>query len=296
MALVGFYAADLALIAAGIAVYSNTWLDPLVRATGGLINDTLLVNVVGIALVAGGVVLGLGRLRPADVGFRWSDAPRALVVSLVLWLAAQAVAVVLTWIGPNALAPNPLWARRGLLGVLGLLLAQVLGNALLEEVGYRGFLLPQLCLRLGWVAGPRRRLALAVVISQTLFALMHVPTRLWEGVTGPELAGSLLVVFALGLLLALLYLRTGNLPLVVGVHALMNAPTLLVASRVGHEIVEGIAVLLLVLWPQLTWTPRSWHAIARHWEMTPRRREHQRDATLAGAFARRPERTGSWLR
>jgi membrane protease YdiL (CAAX protease family) len=138
--------------------------------------------------------------------------------------------------------------------VLGLLLAQVLGNALFEEVGYRGFLLRQFELRLGWVTGRRRRLAVAAALSLALFALMHVPNRLSAGFAGADLATSVLIALALGVLLTLLYLRTGNLLLVVGVHALINTPTLLVASPASHEIVEVLAVLLLVAWPRLTRT------------------------------------------
>ena len=256
-ALVAFYPAHLALVALAMSVFSNAWLDPLERATRGLVTSTLVVNLVGLAIVGGGVVLGLGRLRPEDVGLRRSDAGRALALLLALWLAALAAALARAWVGQGEPAPNPQWARRGILAVLGLLLAQLLGNALLEELGFRGFLMSQLRLRLAWVPGPRRRLAAAVAVSQGLFALMHVPNRLREGAAGFELVGSVAVAFALGVLLAALYLRTGNLLLVVGIHSLMNAPTLLVESRFSHEIVEGLAALLLLVWPRLTWLTRS---------------------------------------
>jgi membrane protease YdiL (CAAX protease family) len=62
------------------------------------------------------------------------------------------------------------------------------------------------------------------------------------------------VVMAVGVLLALLYLRTRNLLLVVGVHALINTPTLVVATPFSVEIVEVLAVLVLLVWPRLTWT------------------------------------------
>jgi membrane protease YdiL (CAAX protease family) len=197
VALPAFYAGDLALIGFGMAVFSNTWFDRLVRATGGLVTDTLLVNLVGIPLLVGGIALGLGRLRPTDIGLRRADLPLALVVLLALWLATQAVALALAWT-TGSVVPHPSWAHRGTLGVLGLLLAQVLGNGLLEEIGYRGFLLPQLHHRLGRVVAPRFRLAAAVAVSQALFAAAHAPNRVREGVAGAALVGSVLIPLALG--------------------------------------------------------------------------------------------------
>jgi hypothetical protein len=61
--------------------------------------------------------------------------------------------------------------------------------------------------------------------------------------------GALLVVFGLGVLFALLYLRTSKLLLVVGIHALVNAPTMLVANPLSHEIVVALAIALLLSWP-----------------------------------------------
>jgi membrane protease YdiL (CAAX protease family) len=252
VSLVVFCAGHLALIAVALTVFEGTWFDPLVRATNGLVNDTLLVNLLGLPLLVGAVVLWLGHLRPADVGLRRADLPLALAVLLLLWLATQAIALAVACATTDAVTPHPLWARRGVSGVLGLLLAQVFGNAVLEEVGYRGFLLRQLHLRLDRVAGRRTRVVLAVTISQALFAVMHLPNRLREGDAGAGLVWSVLIAFGLGVLLALLYLRTNNLLLVVGVHALINTPTLLVASPVSHEIVEGLAVLLLVPWSRIT--------------------------------------------
>lgn len=91
---------------------------------------------------------GLSPLRPTEVGLGWSDLPSAIALVLLVWVAAQVLGRVLGVATAHTVQLNPLWERRGVSGVLGLLLAQVLGNALLEEVGFRGFLMPQLNLRL----------------------------------------------------------------------------------------------------------------------------------------------------
>ena len=117
LALVAFVVGHLALLAFGIGVYANPWFDTLVHATGGLVNDTLLVNLLGLTLLVGGVMLGRGCLRPADVGLRWSDLRQALAVLVLLWLATQAVAVALAWASTGSVAPVELPRKRGHLSI-----------------------------------------------------------------------------------------------------------------------------------------------------------------------------------
>jgi hypothetical protein len=79
--LLAFYVADLLLTGVAIAVFSNRSFDPLVRATGGLINDTLVVNLLGVVVLVGGVILWLGRMRQRT----WASASRRRQVRCSLW-------------------------------------------------------------------------------------------------------------------------------------------------------------------------------------------------------------------
>lgn len=257
-ALFAFVAGHLAFLGFSLAVFANEWFDPLVKASRGLLTDTLLVNLLGLVVVVGGVIFGLARLRPADVGWRWSDLPQASLVLAIVWLATQAIAAALAMATTGTLSPHPLWAQRGVLGVLGLLLAQLVGNALFEEIGYRGFLFSQFAVRLRGIKDSRLRVTLAAALSLAIFAVMHLPNRVGQGYAGRDLALLILIALALGTLLLLLYLRTKNLPLVVGIHALMNAPTLLVAAPISNEIVEILAILLLVAWRDRTDRALGW--------------------------------------
>ena len=65
----------------------------------------------------------------------------------------------------------------------------------------------------------------------------------------------LVAPFVLGLLFALVYVRTGNLFVTIGLHALVNDPVLLVDAG-GVVLVPILLVVLtiLVAWPSLmTW-------------------------------------------
>ena len=131
--------------------------------------------------------------------------------------------------------------------MVGLVLTQIFGNALFEEIAYRGFMFPQLYLRMtGLRARPWARLALALLISQGLFALSHIPNRIYLGMTPSEIALDLLMLLGWGTLYTLIYLRTDNLFIVVGIHALGNTPTTLFRT-VPLLSGDGASILIYTL-------------------------------------------------
>lgn len=251
--------ADFALTAGAVGVFALGWLAPIQRATGGLLDETLIANLILFAVVVGGIVFGLGRLRPRDVGLRRERLiPAALAVALI-WLWMQLAIGVWSLVSGQGLAIDPAWARFGALVVLGNALGQFCGNALYEEVVWRGVTLPQFYRR--FAAGAQKPLArglsvgaliAALAVSQGLFALRHIPVRLWQGFSLGDLPAEIAALFVLGALFVALYLRTRNLFLVIGVHALYNAPTALLAHGGGVALPAlGLAALVLLLWPRL---------------------------------------------
>lgn len=222
------------------------------EATGGFVQLTLLLNVALLLVVVGGFVGLLGGLRLRDLTLNRADLRVGVLVTLGAWLALQVVGALALVAQGQPVAVNEYWTAGNALAVLGLLAAQLFGNALYEEVLYRGFLLNQVRHKLaGRFSGltPRRALLAAVLLSQFVFALVHVPGRL---VTYPPAAipGSLVVVFVLGVLLAVLYYRTGNLFVAVGLHAFINAPTMLVGDpAIGNLTAVVLVVVVAAVWP-----------------------------------------------
>jgi membrane protease YdiL (CAAX protease family) len=262
--------ADFALTGGAVAVFALGWLAPVQRATGGLIDETLIANLILFAVVVVGIVFGLGRLRPRDVGLRRERlAPAALAVTLI-WLWMQLVIGVWSLASGQGLAIDPAWARFGALAVLGNALGQFFGNALYEEVVWRGLALPQFYRRCAgrWPAArglSMAALVAALVISQGLFALRHIPVRVWQGASLADLPAEIALLLVIGVIFALLYLRTCNLFLVIGIHALYNAPTALLAhGGVAALLALGMVVLLLLIWPHaLSWGRTGPHASSR---------------------------------
>jgi membrane protease YdiL (CAAX protease family) len=254
----------IAVVAASYALAAgfNAWFaaDDLPRTiaqrSGGWINPNLLMFV-PMTLLVGGLLLVRGRLRPASLGLGLRSLPIGVALLVTLWcliqlgaaLAAAAHGVGLEW--------HPAWIDPGPGYVLGFLIAMILGTALFEEIVFRGYLLPQVGMRLNGFRSRHVRIGLAILLSSLVFASWHLPTLIIHQALDPSAAavqlGSLTCA---GVLLSLLYLRTGNLYVTMAVHALVNAPTLLVATPVPGSFLAGVlGVALIIAGPRLRGLP-----------------------------------------
>src|SRR5690606_19525312 len=218
--------------------------------------DTLTANLVGLALLVVGLLFAVGRLRPADVGLRARDVGGGLAFTAAYFGLLQ----VALWVfaGLGGLEVVNLWAGVGAATAGYLLLAQLIGNALYEEVAFRGFLLPQLFVKFRRL-GRAVAIVLAALASQFLFALAHVPNRLWiSGLSPAELPGALLPLFLLRLHFAALYLLTGHPFVVVGVHAINYEPLLALVGDGGQALDASYFGFALVVSLALAVTWRMW--------------------------------------
>ena len=222
--------------------------------TAGLVSSTLLANTMMLAIVVGFLHL-VGGLSAGDLGLRSTHLPIALGVTFALWLGVNLLQMAYALGKHIPVAVNPDWEKLGAPRMLGILLGQILGNALFEEIMFRGFLFQQMRLRL-LRAGrkPITALMLGLGTSQAIFAAIHVPLRLKSGMALSDLPTELALLFMLGVLLALLYWRTGNLFVAVGIHALSNAPLLAVQEQVDLStkgaIAAGASLIVMLLWPR----------------------------------------------
>lgn len=222
--------------------------------TAGLVSSTLLANAVTLAVVVAFIHL-IGGLSADDLGLRPTQLLLALGITFAVWLGVNVLQVAYTLGKHIPVAVNPEWERLGAPRMLGVLLGQILGNALFEEIMFRGFLFQQMRLRL-LRAGcrPTTALMLGLGISQAIFAAIHVPLRLKSGIALSALPTELALLFMLGVLLALLYWRTGNLFVSVGIHALSNAPLLAVQEQIdlsmNGAIAAGASLIVMLLWPR----------------------------------------------
>jgi membrane protease YdiL (CAAX protease family) len=222
--------------------------------TAGLISPTLLANAMMLVVVVGFLRL-VGGLSAGDLGLRPTHLTLALGVTFAVWLGVNLLQMTYALGKHISVAVNPDWERLGAPRMLGIFLGQILGNALFEEIMFRGFLFQQMRLRLLRAeCRPTTALMVGLGLSQAIFAAIHVPLRLQSGMSLSALPMELALLFVLGVLLALLYWRTGNLFVSVGIHALLNTPLLAVREQMdlgtNGAIAAGASLIVILLWPR----------------------------------------------
>lgn len=222
--------------------------DPLLAALGGIVGSTFVASIAGLVIELP-ILLGLGRLALRDVGLSAKSVFGGLAVMLAAWLVVQVILATAALIHGDGLALaadiDRLHAR--------MLVDQVAGNALSEEVLYRGFLLVQLVVLARRFTIPRAAWIAGFLASQLLFALSHLPMR-WIAMDlhGAALLTNLGSTAWFGIVCGIIYVRTGMLGIVIGYHALSNLPFTIVESPLDPKaLYTGAIVVLLVAWPLL---------------------------------------------
>ena len=225
---------------------------PVELATGGLVTAITLSGLLSWAVLVGGGMLAAGRLRPRDLGLSLGHLRDAGPVLLGLWLTVQVAHAALgSATGELTLAASA--SSRTLAEAAGLRLQAVVGSGLLEEVLYRGFLLTQVFVLLRSRVGRDRALVWAVVASSLYFGLNHIPAYSRAGLAPAEVAVFVGQCVLVGALFGALFLRTGNVLVVAGAHALINDPVALFATSIDPALVALVAVAgLMLAWPALT--------------------------------------------
>jgi membrane protease YdiL (CAAX protease family) len=236
---------------------SQVWM-PLREASFGLVHPALIVGLVCMLLVVGVALVAMGRFRPHELGLALGKLPDAIVYTLLVWTMMQLLAIALSrFAGETPRLVAELDESGGYL--VGQLLAQLAGNALCEEVLFRGFMFVQLgVLFHRWLPDqPRVGLVAAGLVSSVAFAVAHLPHR--QGVGGGYADWSALAMdqgwlVIWGCVYCWLYARTDNLWFVVGVHALANARTMLVTAPYFVEYLpfsQMLGVGIALVWHRL---------------------------------------------
>lgn len=228
-----------------LVVFKSNILDPIYSLTYGLINQTLIVNIVDIIIFIVIIILKSGKLTFFDIGVKKNRLLSAVVAIVTLWVFMQVLNIIIELIIDGKPIFNNEWYKYGVTGMFGEFIAQLFGNCLFEEIAFRGFLLVQICKKL---RNTKWNLFIGVVVSQLLFAIMHIPNRIYSGMDIFEILPSIIIVFIIGLLFASVYLVTDNLFLVIGIHTLLNTPLLVFNGLMSIWVIAISTIIILIIW------------------------------------------------
>ena len=195
-------------------------------------------------MVVGGLLFGVARLGPSDVGLMRGKFLQGIVTTIVVWVAIQLTTVISEYLT----AEGPVLARSWLSSRVGSrlvwFLVMLLGAGLFEKVVNRGFLYPQMWLK--FRGSHAVRMTAAFVVSQCLFALAHIPAHIIvRHMSARQITMTVLAQGVAGVMLALLYLRTRNLWIAMGIQALVNAPRGLFTAQMPAETLPLLLVIVL---------------------------------------------------
>ncbi len=224
----------------------------LIDITKGLIHPILLYDLIALVILCI-IIFGWGHLKPREVGVVRKALKPALLFFLGFWIVAQGCFAILSLISTGTLEWNIAWEQNWV-AVIGLLIAHLFGTAVYEDLAFRGFMLPQLFLKFGGSPDnqTRRPIVYAILVSQIVFSLSHIPTLISAGAHSGFIIARLGAALFLGIIMALLYMRSCNLFLIVGIHALIDTNTSLfnnIEDSVEHAVYAALMILVLIIWP-----------------------------------------------
>lgn len=179
------------------------------------------------------------------IPINWKNLLAALFVAALAWSVYALVQSVMSQVQIAdelaALREIPAWK------IGANILSTWIFVGLAEELLFRGYFLTRIK-RFFENRGMPRVTLLAILISSLMFAVWHFPVRIFELVNGESSCAlillSMLVLFALGIGFAWLFIRTNNILLVGLVHGVMDFP--LIGEESQLSFVMLIAAILIV--------------------------------------------------
>jgi membrane protease YdiL (CAAX protease family) len=241
--------------------FESEFLLNIQKETRGLLDPNLIIfSFMNIVLVIFLLVFkekipfhALGLIRPKQ----------GIYTFILIWFFSQVIIIGINLFQGNDLMLNNIWTRWGAGYVVGYLFAMIFGTALFEEVAFRSYLFPQFYLSIKL----KNRLFWAVLLSSIIFSLWHIPSLInIVKLPLPAIAIRLVMLFVVGIISCIAYLRTGNIYVMIAIHALNNAPTPIFQSTVNpSSIIVILSLILLLIWPYLFGHSniKEWYSISK---------------------------------
>jgi membrane protease YdiL (CAAX protease family) len=245
-----FFASSIGILLLFLLLYQTGVPQIIQDISRGLIHRTLLLNTLLLLGAVYGVLIRYGGMRALDLGMDINKLPPAAILGALIWVFVQLIQGLVGYITNGTITIDPTWNTDATSNI-GLFIGMLFGTALYEEIGFRGYLLTQFINKLNKPWSKVYTISLALIISQALFTLLHIPwmimNRGWTTAIIPDLLFS---VFMNGIIYGLFYLRTKNLFFVIIVHALGNAPIGLIEAPIDpSSITLLLAIICYIAWP-----------------------------------------------
>jgi membrane protease YdiL (CAAX protease family) len=220
-------------------------LQSLSNYTGHILHPTFTVNVL-LSICMGFLLCYIGGLRAKDFAIFHKQILPAVGFTLLAWAIIQLSPLL----SGDALVVDPIWSEQGELmhRFSRFFIGQLFGNALYEELIYRALLISQFTILFRKKCSTTKALIFAVICSQLVFALLHIPHRIVSGIPFDQMIVPVANLFIAGLLFSALFFLSKNIFIPVGVHALANkSPNIFEQCENQFGVISIILIFLAIL-------------------------------------------------
>jgi membrane protease YdiL (CAAX protease family) len=218
-------------------------------ATKGLITHTLLNYLVMYFIFIYLILIKASHIEPIKLGLDKKKLSQGILTAAVLLILLQLFGAIYSYAAFGKLTLNEV--MKNWTAVIGYYIELFAGVALFEEVVYRGFLIPQIFIRLKVKRSKASKIAITLALSQVIFAVVHLPVRIASGMSFGEAVITLVYVFFIGIVFAFTYLLTDNLYIAMAIHALWDASVnnlaTMFSSQCSAVIIALFAFILMYI-------------------------------------------------
>lgn len=226
-------------------LFKIKYFEKIAEGTNYIIQPTFIANFLAI-IIFSFIIFYLGKLKLNDFFINRNKIKQGLKWTLLIWFIVQ-----LFSLGFSYFSENKIVFTDKLNILTGSFIGQFFGNAFLEEGLYRGLILIQFYLILRLKFNEKKSIIFAIITSQLLFSLIHIPNRLLINQVDNLLA-NLIKLFIVGVIFSLIYLKTKNLIFLIGVHSLINMPFIINETNFPIPlIVLLVTVIISIFWNKL---------------------------------------------
>lgn len=222
--------------------------------TEGIVDSLFVLSLIKVAFVGFGVMFWIGQFRGRHLGLGWGKFKTGVLATFFIWAMLQLIIVAYDMITASELGYFSNWQGTGSINIIGGFILYAVGKAFFDELTYRGLLLPQLHLKCQRYLklDPRIILGIAIIISQTIYLIIQLPLISLFTSTSISSAMTFTSLFFLSIISSLIYLRTKNLYITIGLHAIWYQPIFVAAPAIPHTfILVLLAIGFILVWPLL---------------------------------------------
>lgn len=208
-----------------------------------LINPTLQMNLI-ILIIFGFIIFKIGKHNLSSLWLSREKLRNGVILGIISWLIIQASVFLYMLLSGNPLSLHPNINKE-----IGALLGQLFGNALTEELIFRGIFFLQLYIIFRKRFSERKAFLISIIVSQLFFAVHHLPNRIFIKHYANFLFIDQIKLLIMGVLFVLFYIKTKNFALTVIIHSLFNHPLRLF----NGDFLYVLNVLILFLITMIFW-------------------------------------------